>query len=109
MELFTFVQMHGAVTAPEHVDILPIGGAGATLETVAGWFSNFRGERAKCFKPADRQKLLAVVEASMGDFTVFNQIVRDLFETRAHKAVLVELDPDVAHNPEAYKAPVQSV
>ena len=97
------------MTAPEHVDILPIGGAGATLETVAGWFSNFRGERAKCFKPADRQKLLAVVEASMGDFTVFNQIVRDLFETRAHKAVLVELDPDVAHNPEAYNAPVQSV
>ena len=40
----------------------------------------------------------------MGDFTVFNQIVRDLFETRAHKAVLVELDPDVAHNPEAYNA-----
>ena len=108
MELFTFVQMHGAVTAPEHVDILPIGGAGATLETVAGWFSNFRGERAKCFKPADRQKLLAVVEASMGDFTVFNQIVRDLFEKRAHKAVLV-LDPDVAHNPEADNAPVQSV
>ena len=62
MELFTFVQMHGAVTAPEHVDILPIGGAGATLETVAGWFSNFRGERAKCFKPADRQKLLAVAK-----------------------------------------------
>ena len=28
----------------------------------------------------------------MGDFTVFNQIVRDLFEKRAHKAVLVELD-----------------
>ena len=102
MELFTFVQMHGAA-APDHVDILPIGGAGATLETVAGWFAGFRGERAKCFKQADRQKLLAVVEASMGDFKVFNTIVRDLFSRCTHKAVLLaDVDPDVAHNPDAY-------
>ena len=71
--------------------------------------TSFDAGAAKCFLDRDRQKLLAVVEASMGDFTVFNQIVRDLFEKRAHKAVLVELDPDVAHNPEAYNAPVQSV
>ena len=75
MELFTFVQMHGAVTAPEHVDILPIGGAGATLETVAGWFSNFRGERAKCFKPSDRAMLLGRIRDEWGSEEAFDKFV----------------------------------
>ena len=43
-EVFTFLNMGGLV---ENVDVLPIGGDDVTLETVQGWFSDFRGQDAQ--------------------------------------------------------------
>jgi len=43
-EVFTFLNMGGLV---ENVDVLPIGSDDVTLETVQGWFSDFRGQDAQ--------------------------------------------------------------
>ena len=42
-------------------------------------FKNFKGEEAQCFMPADRERLLAVIESAFGDFRFFNKIVRREF------------------------------
>ena len=40
---------------------------------------------AACFKQSDREKMLGVIEASFGDFVVFNKAVRGVF-SRAERA-----------------------
>ena len=50
--------------------------AGADLPTT---LAKFDAERAQCFYDADRQKLLAVIEAAFGTFGLFNGHVRAIF------------------------------
>jgi len=76
MEIFTFIQM-GA--KPEDIELDAIGGDGTTVESIIDNFKNFKGEEAQCFMPADRERLLAVIESAFGDFRFFNQIVRREF------------------------------
>ena len=45
-------------------------------------FATFDAAKAECFLPEDKHRLLAVVEAGFGDFKVFNQRVRSVFDDR---------------------------
>ena len=42
--------------------------------------AHFDAGKAQCFLAKDREKLLAVIEASFGTFGPFNEIVRGCFE-----------------------------
>lgn len=50
----------------------------------AGAFTTFDADKAKCFNKADREKLLAVVEAAFGDIERFNQAVRKMLINAVH-------------------------
>ena len=41
--------------------------------------NNFDAGKANCFKPKDKQHLLAVIESGFGDLVPFNKLVRGLF------------------------------
>ena len=43
--------------------------------------------------PEDRHKLLAVIEASFGDFSMFDQLVRDVFKENLRDSLS---DPSVS-------------
>ena len=45
-------------------------------------FATFDAAKAECFLPKDKHRLLAIVEAGFGDFKVFNQRVRSVFDDR---------------------------
>ena len=45
-------------------------------------FATFDAAKAQCFLARDRDRLLAVIEASFGDFYDFNRVVRKLFAKR---------------------------
>ena len=64
---------------PRNITVVPIGAERASVEGVKESFRAFRGEEAECFLAADRHKLLAVIEASFGDFREFDRLVRNVF------------------------------
>ena len=80
MELFTFFQMGGSLARLEVVPIVGRDKAGsdevAATRALHDKFARFDAAQAQCFKHQDQQRLLAVIEAAFGDFTVFNAIVR---------------------------------
>ena len=45
--------------------------------------ASFNASEAQCFKPKDKQHLLAVIESGFGDLVPFNRLVRSLFEETA--------------------------
>ena len=45
-------------------------------------FATFDAGKARCFLASDREHLLAVIEASFGDFRDFNRVARNLFASR---------------------------
>lgn len=47
-------------------------------------FANFRTSNAQCFKPEDRERLLAVVEAGFGNFRTFDSLVRRMLKNDTH-------------------------
>ena len=93
MEVFTFVQMGGQ---RENMPIKPLDDDDDTDSKLL----RFDASQAQCFLPKDRDKLLAVIEASFGTFQPFNKIVRRIFKeklslstrtSRAMPAVSVEI------------------
>ena len=50
-------------------------------------FATFDAGKAKCFLASDREHLLAVIEASFGDFYDFNRVARNLFASRLHENI----------------------
>ena len=94
LQVFVFLQMGGT---PRNITVVPIGTERASVEGVKESFRAFRGEEAECFLAADRHKLLAVIEASFGDFREFDRLVRNVFEARRQKTekLSVELTPPV--------------
>ena len=76
MEVFTYLQMGGE---REKIEVVTIGADDASRARVKRSFADFKGEKADCFLAEDKQKLLAVVESSFGDFGHFNKIVRGVF------------------------------
>ena len=72
MELFTYLRMGGE---RDHVIVRLLDDG----KSLAQLLSKFDAGKAKCFLDGDRQKLLAVIEASFGTFAPFNKIVRGIF------------------------------
>ena len=73
MEIFVFVRMGGQAT--DMVVHLLDG-----TEHLATSLTRFDAGKANCFLDRDKQRLLAVIEASFGTFTSFNQLVRRIFK-----------------------------
>ena len=73
MEIFVFVRMGG-----EHDDIIVklLHESGGLAESL----TKFDAAKARCFLDVDRQRLLAVVEASFGTFAPFNKLVHGLLK-----------------------------
>ena len=51
-------------------------------------FATFDAAKAQCFLARDRDRLLAVIEASFGDFYDFNRVTRSLLASRLHEKEL---------------------
>ena len=83
MEIFTFMQTGGT---SEKLSLVPLEGGGVTLASVEQSFRDFRGEKAACFKSSDRERLLAIIEASFGAMTAFDEAVRGIFTKQARQA-----------------------
>ena len=49
-------------------------------------FATFDAAKAQCFLAKDREHLLAVIEASFGDFNDFNRIARSLLASRLQES-----------------------
>ena len=75
IEVFTFVQMGGQ---HENMPVKPLDDDDDTYSKL----SRFDAGKAQCFLPKDRDKLLAVIEASFGTFQPFNTIVRGIFREK---------------------------
>jgi len=73
VEIFVFLQMGGDRT---RMIIRPLELGDEDLHRS---LLQFDARKAQCFLAKDRQKLLAVVEASFGTFGPFNRIVRGFF------------------------------
>ena len=84
MEIFTFMRMGGTrerievktITHKDHTN------PAAAKKELKKQFATFDAAKAECFLPKDKHRLLAVVEAGFGDFKVFNQRVRSVFDDR---------------------------
>jgi hypothetical protein len=72
MEIYTFVYMGGQ---NKNMRVRPL----TEDEDLITKLKAFDAGDAQCFLRRDRDKLLAVVEASFGTLRPFNRIVRDLF------------------------------
>ena len=89
MEIFTFLFMGGkldrieihALSASDDAPTSPADGRRG-LDDLKHQFATFDAAKAQCFLPKDKHRLLAVVEAGFGDFKVFNQRVRSIFDDR---------------------------
>ena len=84
MEIFTFMRMGGTrerievkmLMQKDHMD------PAAAKKVLMRQFATFDAAKAECFLPKDKHRLLAIVEAGFGDFKVFNQLVRSIFDDR---------------------------
>ena len=86
MEIFTFMRMGGEM---ERITLKliarPDQDQADAREELTAQLATFDAGEAQCFKQADRQKLLAVIEAAYGDFKKFNKGVRHVFAERARR------------------------
>ena len=73
MEIFTFVKM-GGQRDQMHITLI------ADTAEMRRALECFDAGRARTFLEVDRQKLLAVIEASFGTFTGFNRTVRRIID-----------------------------
>ena len=86
MEIFTFLNMGGDLS---RVTVVPLATdqvvsaaseSGSTVrEVLTAQFAQFDAEKAECYLPEDKQRLLAVIESAFGDFGHFNELVRAVF------------------------------
>ena len=88
-----YLQMGGT---SENITVVPIGAELASIEKVKASFRSFKGEEAECFLPEDRHKLLAVIEASFGDFTKFDALVRSVFVQTPNATEQLHLEVEMA-------------
>ena len=84
MEIFTFMRMGGTRERIEVKMIMhkDLADPAAAKKVLKRQFATFDAAKAECFLPKDKHRLLAVVEAGFGDFKVFNQHVRSIFDDR---------------------------
>ena len=121
MEIFTFMRMGGAMDRIDvelitHPDQDRVTRAFAAKRELMEQLATFDAAKAQCFKQADRQRLLAVIEAGFGNFDEFNQSVRIAFDGRMRvqrvrklrKAFRAGLSPKPALGAEALAAAKRS-
>ena len=82
MELFVFMRMGGK---REDIDVRLL----EETTDLAVRLTSFDAGAAKCFLDRDRQKLLAVIEATFGTFSPFNKLVRELFKKQLRSSNLL--------------------
>ena len=82
MELFVFMRMGGK---REDIDVRLL----EETTNLAVRLTSFDASAAKCFLDRDRQKLLAVIEATFGTFSPFNKLVRELFKKQLRSSNLL--------------------
>ena len=82
VEVFTYLRMGGA---PERMIVVPL--AGARLD-----FSSFDAEKAKCYSPEDKRKLLQAITLAFGSCEPFNLLVRSMLASRADESAIVQAD-----------------
>lgn len=74
MEIFVFVQMGGQ---RDSMAVRPLDDAASLGHS----FAIFDAAEAQTYHDADREKLLAIIEAAFGTCIPFNQVVRSIFQT----------------------------
>ena len=89
MELFTYLRMGGAMSQVE-VNMLtnPDKKRAEAQQELKAKFASFDAAKSQCASDEDRQRLLAIIEASHGNFTDFNATVSGLFEERLTSTAL---------------------
>ena len=101
MEVFTFLRMGGA---RERIVVSMITSPGEdpteAKTKLKKQFAEFDAAKAECFLAKDKHRLLAVVEAGFGDFKMFNERVRSIFDDRLHEACAKTLVPKAQVQPE---------
>ena len=85
-QVFTFLLMEGD---RERMEVMPIGGEaiGGDESSIIELFTRFDCNKAQCFLPRDRQRLLGVIEASFGDMYRFNSLVRHSLTTGSQSSL----------------------
>jgi len=90
MEIFTFLRMGGTLDRVIAIPLIEATNDDEPIEAMAvrthqptalrELFGSFHVDRCECFKPEDRQHLLAVIESGFGGLEPFNHLVRTMFE-----------------------------
>lgn len=94
IEVFTFLKACVASGRTiDHCVVIPISAAAtssvqhaALMKLVVSRFATFDAAQARCFDPADQQRLLGVVESSYGQLSEFNMAFR--------RALAPKLEPE---------------
>ena len=95
VELYTFLKMGGqldrvkviglvgAVEQGEEANVIgTAGGMAHGMDDLQKGFATFKARNSRCFLSADRERLLAVIEAGFGVLDDFDLLVRHLLSTR---------------------------
>ena len=90
MELFVFARMSG--DCDDLVVKLLDDEQTPRQELVRRICTKFDAGKARCFADRDRQRLWAVIEASFGTFTPFNQIMKGLFKEELSDEYFARVD-----------------
>ena len=77
VELFVWLRVGGA---KERIQVHPLS---SSVEETQALFAKFRASSARCYKPRDRQHLLAVIESGFGDLKPCDKLVRGVFSHAA--------------------------
>ena len=90
VELFVWLRVGGA---KEKIKVAHM--RGGEMQSL---FAQFDAGKAKCFKPKDRQHLLAVIESGFGDLLPFNKVIKTIMADAAKTEAVRPEDLDNADN-----------
>ena len=79
MEVFIFMRIKGATSIAELSSQLTIKLLGEDATSISERITRFEAAKAQCRHDRDRQKLLAVIEASFGSTALFDELVIKVF------------------------------
>jgi len=78
LEVFTHVHMGGSPGDIEMVQVLREGFELEDASAVEACFNAFDVQACQCFDPADKHRMLALIEASFGSVRAFSEVVRKI-------------------------------
>eukprot|EP00931_Biecheleriopsis_adriatica_P020491 TRINITY_DN13679_c0_g2_i4.p1 TRINITY_DN13679_c0_g2~~TRINITY_DN13679_c0_g2_i4.p1 ORF type:complete len:632 (+),score=57.97 TRINITY_DN13679_c0_g2_i4:82-1977(+) len=77
LELFVYVTMQSGIDDQTEPTIVVLGEDEAQRKAVKQEWRSFEARSCNCFKPSDKERIMAVIEASDGGIDRFNQYVRE--------------------------------